>query len=183
MNVPLPPSESSHQGHYPSEAEGDSAVVENVSSNGQHRSRQEPTVTAQKSSSVTQPPISSGAMCGACGTSVKGQYVRAMGKIYHLDCFRCRVSLAAISIIMMPITESATGLQSSRCGQILPRGRSGRLISTVRARLLRTSRPHLRQVRQGPPRRVHHRLQPEIPRRTLYMFCLPYRVWPARFLL
>ncbi|GHJ88507.1 hypothetical protein NliqN6_4909 [Naganishia liquefaciens] len=105
MNVSLPPSESSHHGHYPSEAEGDSAVVENVSSNGQHRSRQEPTVTAQKSSSVTQPPISSGAMCGACGTSVKGQYVRAMGKIYHLDCFRCRDCNQVVAAKFFPVDD------------------------------------------------------------------------------
>ena len=105
MNVPLPPSESSHQGHHPSEAErreqavqGDSAVVENAGSDAQQRSRQESTVTNPKALSFSQPPVSSGAMCGACGKPVKGQYVRAMGKIYHLECFKCRVSPAVVAL-------------------------------------------------------------------------------------
>lgn len=30
--------------------------------------------------------------CGHCGESVHGQFVRAMSKVYHLNCFRCKVS-------------------------------------------------------------------------------------------
>ena len=30
--------------------------------------------------------------CGQCGQGVRGQFVRAMGKVYHLQCFRCKVS-------------------------------------------------------------------------------------------
>ena len=29
--------------------------------------------------------------CGQCGQGVRGQFVRAMGKVYHLQCFRCKV--------------------------------------------------------------------------------------------
>jgi hypothetical protein len=30
--------------------------------------------------------------CGQCNQVVHGQFVRAMGKVYHLNCFRCKVS-------------------------------------------------------------------------------------------
>jgi hypothetical protein len=30
--------------------------------------------------------------CGQCGQLVHGQFVRAMRKVYHLNCFRCKVS-------------------------------------------------------------------------------------------
>jgi hypothetical protein len=30
--------------------------------------------------------------CGQCGQVVHGQFVRAMGKVFHLNCFRCKVS-------------------------------------------------------------------------------------------
>lgn len=33
-----------------------------------------------------------GSICGSCTKPVKRQFVRAMGKVYHLDCFRCKVS-------------------------------------------------------------------------------------------
>lgn len=32
-----------------------------------------------------------GTICGQCGQTVHGQFVRAMGKVYHLNCFRCKV--------------------------------------------------------------------------------------------
>lgn len=31
--------------------------------------------------------------CGQCNQVVHGQFVRAMGKVYHLNCFRCKVSM------------------------------------------------------------------------------------------
>jgi len=36
--------------------------------------------------------LPSGSICGSCAKPVKRQFVRAMGKVYHLDCFRCKVS-------------------------------------------------------------------------------------------
>lgn len=31
--------------------------------------------------------------CDACGKPMTGQFVRALGVVFHLDCFRCRVSI------------------------------------------------------------------------------------------
>lgn len=42
------------------------------------------------SAAMTLPP---GAICGNCEKPVKRQFVRAMNKVYHLDCFRCKVSI------------------------------------------------------------------------------------------
>lgn len=38
-------------------------------------------------------------LCKKCGEPLTGQFVRALGGTFHLDCFRCRVSLL-ISIIL-----------------------------------------------------------------------------------
>lgn len=32
-------------------------------------------------------------MCQKCGELLTGQFVRALGGMFHLDCFRCRVSI------------------------------------------------------------------------------------------
>ena len=32
--------------------------------------------------------------CGTCGDTLTGQFVRALGGTYHLNCFRCRVCYA-----------------------------------------------------------------------------------------
>lgn len=102
---PLPPSENSHHGHSVEvqggntgdrrEHQGESSVVESASASVNHSDQQSGSANAQHySTPSTQSVMTSGVLCGSCGTAVKGQYVRAMGKIYHLDCFRCRVSLA-----------------------------------------------------------------------------------------
>jgi hypothetical protein len=99
-NVPLPPSESSHQEHHSSEmekreqsAQGNTAVIESASSDAHLGHRHMLSSTPQSTSTSSSQP-SVGVLCGACGTAVKGQYVRAMGKVYHLDCFKCRVRVA-----------------------------------------------------------------------------------------
>ena len=38
------------------------------------------------------------ASCGQCGKAVHGQFVRAMGKVYHLECFRCKVRFTSFAI-------------------------------------------------------------------------------------
>ncbi len=39
--------------------------------------------------------------CGQCGQLVHGQFVRAMSKVYHLNCFRCKVSWALASSLFI----------------------------------------------------------------------------------
>ena len=36
-------------------------------------------------------PKRSGKICGKCGESLTGQFVRALGDTYHLECFTCHV--------------------------------------------------------------------------------------------
>lgn len=36
--------------------------------------------------------------CDACGKPMTGQFVRALGVVFHLDCFRCRVSTLKVMI-------------------------------------------------------------------------------------
>ena len=57
-------------------------------------------------------------VCMKCGESLTGQFVRALGGTFHLDCFRCEVSydgqIALASILKF------TGLRRRRRLQILP---------------------------------------------------------------
>lgn len=47
-----------------------------------------PTVKAQGAQGTGRKEQS----CDACGKPMTGQFVRALGVVFHLDCFRCRVS-------------------------------------------------------------------------------------------
>ncbi len=40
-----------------------------------------------------QKPKRSGKICGKCGESLTGRFVRALGDTYHLECFTCHVRL------------------------------------------------------------------------------------------
>lgn len=47
----------------------------------------------------TQPkPKRSGKICGKCGEGLTGQFVRALGGTYHLECFTCHVRVSASSL-------------------------------------------------------------------------------------
>ena len=35
-------------------------------------------------------------MCGKCGTHLTGQFVRALGGTFHLECFTCHVSICPL---------------------------------------------------------------------------------------
>jgi hypothetical protein len=37
-------------------------------------------------------------MCGKCGTHLTGQFVRALGGTFHLECFTCHVSICSSTI-------------------------------------------------------------------------------------
>lgn len=47
---------------------------------------------------IQQPSKQSSRICKKCGQSFTGQYVRALGGAYHLDCFKCRVSYTSKSL-------------------------------------------------------------------------------------
>ena len=49
-------------------------------------------------------------MCGKCGTHLTGQFVRALGGTFHLECFTCHVSSYALtsSETLRPLTSSRT---------------------------------------------------------------------------
>jgi hypothetical protein len=57
-------------------------------SDDNHRSLTQPSSTSGHSNSAT--PITS-QLCFSCGLPMTGQFVRALGTVYHLDCFRCKV--------------------------------------------------------------------------------------------
>lgn len=114
---PLPPSENSHHGHSVEvqggntgdrrEHQGESSVVESASASVNHSDQQSGSANAQHySTPSTQSVMTSGVLCGSCGTAVKGQYVRAMGKIYHLDCFRCRDCNKVVAAKFFPVDDS-----------------------------------------------------------------------------
>jgi hypothetical protein len=43
-------------------------------------------------------PKRSGKICGKCGEGLTGQFVRALGDTYHLECFTCHVRLPHLSV-------------------------------------------------------------------------------------
>lgn len=48
-------------------------------------------------------PGSSSRVCRKCGESLTGQFVRALGATFHLECFKCEVSsVYASSLICLP---------------------------------------------------------------------------------
>jgi LIM domain len=67
--------------------------------------------TSASSSAISQGSSSSASTamsaqpCSACGLPMSGQFVRALGSVYHLDCFRCRVCVtyrSALPIYLIP---------------------------------------------------------------------------------
>jgi hypothetical protein len=96
--------------------------------------------------------------CGQCGQVVHGQFVRAMGQVYHLNCFRCKVSSYAISKYDFVRLTSA-GLQQGRCPEVLSRGRGGQHVPSLRNRLLCETGSHLRKMRASAQVELHHGLR------------------------
>lgn len=44
-------------------------------------------------------------LCKKCGEPLTGQFVRALGGTFHLDCFRCRVSDDCFFLFCMPVAN------------------------------------------------------------------------------
>ena len=58
-------------------------------------------------------------VCKKCGETLTGQFVRALGGTFHLECFKCRVRHCAPCSSDLNDTKSVLGLWSSRGFQIL----------------------------------------------------------------
>jgi hypothetical protein len=43
-------------------------------------------------------------ICKKCGEPLTGQFVRALGGTFHLDCFRCRVSTNTFNVLFTLLT-------------------------------------------------------------------------------
>ena len=73
--------------------------------------------TSQGSSTSASTAIST-QPCSACGLPMSGQFVRALGSVYHLDCFRCRVSDVVLHLTYLSHAW-ILGLQQCRRSKVL----------------------------------------------------------------
>ncbi|WVN87796.1 uncharacterized protein L203_102991 [Cryptococcus depauperatus CBS 7841] len=71
--------------------------LENVPSDQQQPILQWPQPRTRREGSST--------MCGQCGQAVHGQFVRAMGKVYHLNCFRCKDCNKVVAQKFFPVED------------------------------------------------------------------------------
>ncbi|KNG44622.1 gtpase-activating protein of the rho rac family [Stemphylium lycopersici] len=54
-------------------------------------------------------PKRSGKICGKCGESLTGQFVRALGDTYHLECFTCHDCGKIVASKFFPVPEKPPG--------------------------------------------------------------------------
>ena len=58
-------------------------------------------------------------ICNKCGEALTGQFVRALGGTFHLECFKCQVHPLS-TVIRFINTNSCLGLWTGRCFEIFP---------------------------------------------------------------
>ena len=58
----------------------------------QNRTDAPPRSSTDPDQQAVSKPKRSGKICGKCGEGLTGQFVRALGDTYHLECFTCHVS-------------------------------------------------------------------------------------------
>lgn len=105
-----------------------------------HRDRSTPRDRSRVNGRPNKSPGGSSRLCQKCGESLTGQFVRALGGTFHLECFKCEVSC----FFWLPFWGSfltltlLSGLWRDRCFEVFPRRfRRFKLpISTLRNRLL-----------------------------------------------
>lgn len=119
--------------------------------------------------------------CLKCNQSLTGQFVRAIGGTFHLECFKCRVSVCAIGIVETLLTPHL-GLRTSCSIQVFPRGRRRRrrAISTLRDRLLPKIGPTLLCLWRGASRVLCHGFGSKVPHRSFHLFSVSHRLWCER---
>lgn len=57
-------------------------------------------------------------LCKKCGETLTGQFVRALGGTFHLDCFRCRVS-SHVTFPVIGTNDHSLGLRGYRGFEVL----------------------------------------------------------------
>lgn len=111
-------------------------------------------VPREKSKSSERRRPSATRICGKCGGSLTGQFVRALGDTYHLECFTCHVCIPHEHLCYF---TDFSGLRKNRCLEILPCTRpTTEPIPSVRDRLFSATRPALLRMRRSPPRFIHN---------------------------
>lgn len=110
----LPPQPASDQGHgrpadlnftqprgsssRPGSRGGPSSQSDETRMGSSYRSTNISTTNVSQTSSNNSSPTTSLSVqpCSACGLAMSGQFVRALGSVYHLDCFRCKVRFSCL---------------------------------------------------------------------------------------
>ena len=87
--------------------------------NTQNLAYRERSRTRTNGGTITKTPSGTLRVCRKCDESLTGQFVRALGGTFHLECFKCQVRLLG-ALIQIPGTKTGTGLRSSRSFKVLP---------------------------------------------------------------
>ena len=82
----------------------------------QNRTEAPPRSSTDPDSQGVPKPKRSGKICGKCGEGLTGQFVRALGDTYHLECFTCHVSAILSSALDMLASIFASRTPSTLCG-------------------------------------------------------------------
>ncbi|KAN0063792.1 Rho-type GTPase activating protein Rga1 [Thecaphora frezii] len=94
-------------------AEAASGAHPNGSSSGSSFSNSQPPSTRDKAPSGRKEQA-----CRACGKTMTGQFVRALGSVYHLDCFRCNDCNKVVAAKFFPATDDM--VDSAGTGKLFP---------------------------------------------------------------
>lgn len=136
MTSPVSP--DPHSAHFKSRSQDGAGLPPRVSSftntaaaMDSHVGRRSDTPTSTNSSQAAVPlqiqqPSSTGltpkrsgstTYCAKCGQTVHGQFVRALHQVYHLDCFRCKVSNAVERLVADHVRRTVTRLSPKSSSQ------------------------------------------------------------------
>ncbi|KAI5475752.1 Rho GTPase-activating protein [Pseudohyphozyma bogoriensis] len=117
---PTPSSSSSHSHHSPrknSSSPSPSPLQPNFphhppsSSHSHSHSNHSSSQHDARSRSKTRDPAAAGQTCAKCELPMSGQFVRALGTVYHLDCFRCHDCNKVVAAKFFPVDADGGGLK------------------------------------------------------------------------
>lgn len=109
-------------GQFPEDNAGDadaSYPLPPSNRDGREQNQSQSPATRDRSKTGGSRRPSGSRICGKCGESLTGQFVRALGDTFHLECFTCHVS-ALLSRCQLLLTSS-TGLREDCRVKVLPR--------------------------------------------------------------